>query len=72
MAIYEILKRCQRCEGGGKIPNVLDGGSFEAEDCVRCSGTGKYFFGTIDLSDLEDKIDDTLSKCNDIFEKVNE
>ena len=70
MAEYEIFKRCNRCEGDGIHPDLVDGAPGDAS-CVRCVGTGKYFFGTIDLSDLEDKIDDIMNKCNDIKEVVN-
>ena len=47
--MYEILKRCHRCEGDGKFPNVTSSGDYGEEDCVRCNGAGKYFFGTIDF-----------------------
>ena len=42
------------------------------EDCPRCATTGKLEVGILDLSDIEDKIDDVMNKCNDIKEVVDE
>jgi hypothetical protein len=71
MATYELLKICGVCGGDGLRPNLV-GNTWGDTTCTRCDGVGKYLFGSIDLGDLEDKIDDLLDKCNDILEKVNE
>lgn len=70
MAEYNIFKRCNRCEGDGIHPDLVDGVP-GGESCVRCAGTGKYFFGIVDLTDFEDKINDILNKVEDIKEVVD-
>ena len=69
-------------------PNCLGDGLDGAEFCVPCAGTGyvsSHGVGlyrknlqtlivaiTNTLSDMEDKIDDVMAKCNDIKEVVDE
>ena len=69
--------RCAACNGVGTIPNsFLDPEGIPVTDgtktCPRCNGEGKYLWGKLDVSDLEDKFNDILNKCDDIFEKVSE
>jgi DnaJ-class molecular chaperone len=69
---YEILSDCESCGGDGIREHVVGNSTWGTESCPPCDGTGKYVSGTVDLSDLEDQIDDIINKCNDILEKVNE
>lgn len=64
--------KCRRCAGTG-LESDSDGYPGAGNvSCIACDGDGLYSFGTLDLSDLEDKIDDIMGKCNDIKEKVDE
>ena len=72
MAIYKILKICDSCGGDGIRQIVTGSDTWGMEGCGACLTTGKQEIGHVDLTDLEDKIDDVINKCNDIFEKVSE
>jgi len=71
-SIYEVFLICKSCGGDGIREHVVGDATWGTESCPGCNGTGKYVSGTVDLSDLEDKVDDIMDKCNDIFNKVNE
>jgi DnaJ-class molecular chaperone len=72
MAVYDVFKICETCGGDGIREYVLGDSSWGDEECPQCEGTGKYVSGSVDLSDLDDKIDDVVDKCNDILEQVSE
>jgi len=63
--------RCRKCSGDGKIASYTESSS-GLIDCPRCAGTGYRDWGELDIAELEDKLDDILDKCNDIFKKINE
>lgn len=65
-----IARRCRRCDGIGLVSNQV-GGNLNGS-CDRCNGTGITSWDSIDLSNLEAKLNDILDKCDDIFEKLNE
>jgi formate dehydrogenase maturation protein FdhE len=66
--VYLYL-RCGMCGGDGIFKEVT---------CPQCDGTGKISLQFLDevmnsfFTDINDRIDDILNKCNDIFEKLNE
>ena len=72
MATYEIFKKCSVCGGDGLHFNVTENNAWENTTCYECNGVGSYLFGTIDLGDLEDNVNNVLDKCNDIMDKLNE
>ena len=74
----EYKKTCQHCYGdgtfnkGGPVPVEID-------PCPYCDGEGYIVEGQMDLSsltdaisDLGDKVDDVIDKCNNIKEVVDE
>lgn len=60
---------CEECGGDGVVEDEL---------CTTCFGqgslpiTGIYSRLTKKVLALEDKLDDIMDKCNDIFERVSE
>ena len=66
----EIIRRCRRCDGTGLVSHQTGGNPNGT--CDRCGGSGETSWDSFDLSDLEDKVQDVLNKCNDILEKLNE
>jgi len=72
MAIHTIYSICSSCNGNGTRPMMTGDDRLGVEDCPRCATTGKLEVGILDLSDIEDKIDDVMNKCNDIKEVVDE
>ena len=68
MAIQDITRQCNLCQGSGELSDQL-GGDMGA--CPDCTGTGRQITGELD-GDLIDKLNDMEEKINDIFEKVNE
>lgn len=62
--------KCSRCDGEG-----ID--STTGITCIGCHGTGTITAGwyqavEIQQEVMQDKLNDIMNKCNDIFEKVNE
>jgi len=74
MAQFEIKKTCPRCEGDGSLDiNVYDSSgnvvsSTPEDPCSMCEGNTVILWGVLEC----DEINDILSKCNDIWEKLNE
>lgn len=62
----DINRLCNSCHGSGTIQYY--GGP--AQTCDACEGSGEILLATIDLSALEDKIDDIMNKCNDIADAI--
>jgi len=76
-APYEIKKICPRCHGKGEIERRLVSPPDYADDeeiitCPECDGAKFVDFGTIDLSDIDDKLNDISEKIDDIFERLLE
>lgn len=69
-----ITKTCLTCNGTGQIEHGTG-----TRTCYSCKGEGTSDGGevsnasqTLDerITEIEDKIDDIMTKCNDIFEKL--
>jgi len=71
MAIYELKHSCSQCDGDGMVDEWRDGAIIGTNPCPMCNGTGKMKIGEVDLSDLEDKIDNILGICTRILRKVS-
>lgn len=67
---FKITKTCRRCDGSGKYP-PRSGGNPDGS-CDRCGGSGTLQLDFLDLTELMEELADIKSKCNDIFEKLNE
>ena len=65
----EDRRDCSTCHGTGALADQL---GVNLGQCHICGGAGYNVIGSIDSTDIEDKLDDILNKCNDIFEKLNE
>ena len=70
----KIGRTCTQCQGRTWEP--LGDNDPTPIPCKACNSTGYETIGDIDVSDLlnkfadlEDKVNDILSKCDDIFEK---
>jgi len=68
---------CASCRGVGSRVIGYDeqNNPIYENPCTGCGGDGKTTTALIDdtlLNDMNDKLDDILGKCNDIFEKLNE
>jgi len=72
MAVTNIQVDCYKCFGVGIHSKDTIGGVVEIDPCPVCNGDKYLTISQIDLSDLDNKLDDIMDKCNDIFEKVNE
>ena len=73
---YDIYEVCVVCGGGGVEPNqkIVDTNgviSYEDGPCPACDETGKILKFTVDLTDLEDKINDIIEKLDDIKEVLD-
>ncbi len=67
----EIYKQCRTCMGNG-IENTFDASGNPIQvSCTACNGTGKYLCSTMDLSNITNKLNDILDKCDDILEAIN-
>ena len=68
-----IRVKCGRCAGTGTDDNVFDAnGNVVPESCTTCGGDGYVGSMELDISELEDKLDDIMDKVNDIKEVVDE
>lgn len=64
--IIYIVSTCRRCAGSGAVP-AMAGGNPNGT-CDRCNGSGTKLLDYVDLTNLNDKLDDILDKLNDINE----
>lgn len=60
--------KCWQCRGTGTRPPDGEGGA----ECPYCFGAGKLHYGHLDVTAMNDKLNDIMNKLDDIFEKVNE
>lgn len=67
----EINKTCDTCGGDGVV-SLHNYGVSENVECWQCEGSGKLVVLTVNLDDIDLKLNDILDKCNDIFEQVSE
>jgi excinuclease UvrABC ATPase subunit len=66
-----IAKICGGCKGDGLADiSIMSGGG--TVQCPHCDGSGSFDDSMLDISNLEDKVNDILGKVNDIFEKLTE
>lgn len=70
MAELEVTLLCGNCKGTGESQEYTNGLPSGSSTCVVCGGDGKMTVGNIDITDLDDKLNDIMDKCNDIFEQV--
>jgi len=68
--VFTITLKCRRCFGSGTIPPDIGGNPNGS--CDLCGGSGETSWDTVDLTDLMDKVEDVLGKCNDILERLEE
>ena len=73
--LLPYLVDCIKCENGivtKHYPDSDEQGNkvYYTEPC-DCIG-GHRLAGHIDVTDIDDKLNDLMNKCNDIFEKLNE
>lgn len=68
MTDFILYKECQSCRGTGERQ---DSEESSVGLCSFCAGEGKIPLLTLDLGDIEDKVNDILDKVNDIFERVS-
>lgn len=73
-SVYKISETCRVCFGSGvELTADGQGGLTNSEQpCEACGATGKIGVGEVDLTDLEDKLDDVIDKLADIKEKLDE
>jgi DnaJ-class molecular chaperone len=67
-----LVNQCQRCNGEGKgtFPNAQGNPTYE-DPCTLCGGDGIASTNSfIDITDIYDKVEDILNKCNDILESI--
>jgi len=64
----DIHITCWTCRGTGLKPQSGSG----TVPCPACDGDGKVFYGHLDVTSLDAKLDDIIDKCSDIKEKVDE
>ena len=72
--VVEVRKTCPHCHGSGETPDYPDSGGSPpsgTETCTECNGNTTVLVFSVDLGDMDDKLDDIMDKCNDIFEEVS-
>jgi len=67
----EIFVKCAQCNGTGEYSQ--GSGIHLTSNVCNWPGCVNGFipFGNIDSSDISDKLDDVLDKCNDILEQIS-
>jgi DnaJ-class molecular chaperone len=66
--MVDIKRTCPKCFGTGVHHKNTPDGIVDTDPCPKCDGSGKIVLLTVDLSDIEGKLDDIMDRCNDIFE----
>lgn len=67
---FNATQVCYKCFGTGVYNRTVVGGSVSVDPCPVCNGTGTIVFMTIDGKKLKKRFDDIEEKIDDILSKL--